>query len=145
MSDKELPFTPENIAKDVLDMSGKHDSERKSMADKASYKFSTLFHNTSAEEFRAIYNEVSLQTRLDADKTQKVFCKTEDGKVHDNLKVDDKNIKEIWIGNPANLFDWGNYQVFSQQKEDEKQKKNQASLSHRQGMLKTLLDENKLE
>jgi hypothetical protein len=144
MSDKQLPFTPDEIANDVSKMAGKPESQRKIIADKASYKFAELYHETTPEEFKQIYNDAALKSRTDSDKTQKIFCKTTDGKVHDELKASDKNIKEIWIGDPARdpLFNWGNYKVFSQEKEAEKEKKSQASISQRNGMLSTFMEKN---
>lgn len=145
-SDNQTPFTPDNIHADVLKMAGKPDTVRKAMADKANYKFSQVSHSMSSLEFNEIYNEVALKSRIDSDKTQQVFCKTKDGKIHDQIKPDE-TISEIWIGDPQRdrLFNWGNYKVYSQEKEAEKEKKNQASLSQRGGMLRTLIDENKIE
>jgi len=58
-----------------------------------------------------------------------------------------KRYKEIWIGDPNRdiFWQWDNYRVFSNEKEAAKKTNNEASISQRSGMLRTLIDENRLE
>jgi len=72
MDQSKFPFSSENVAQDVVSMSGKSGQERKEMADKASHKLSVAFSHCTKDEFRDYYNDVALKSRIDADKSQKV-------------------------------------------------------------------------
>lgn len=145
MSENEIPFSSENIHQDVLSMKGKNDIERNSVANKAGHKLAKDFQNCTPEEFRDLFNDLALKSRIDDDKSRQVFCKTADGKIHDSLKPNEKDITEIWIGDPRALFNWGNLNVFDKNRELERQKHNQGSLGRNAGMLKTMLEDNKIE